>query len=268
MTATREPSRLLALARREGVLIDLPGGCAVGGVYDEPGLGRPVWLLEYVTPEVLGATDLGTRLGRAQRGRGVDRIPALIRVAPDEHPAGSRHFSHYVRLEPLAVPASRDGTDGVEVRAATPKDDQLLSRWLRCALERGYLAHPDRAAPLDRQIVPAILSDRNRRSWIAVHGGAAVGHLTVLLDCHDPVTGEEPIELLDVLAEGGARREAEEALVRVAREFAARSQRPLLGHVVCEPLHGADEPRCKAILASLERRGWRRSHDYVLMETT
>jgi hypothetical protein len=105
-----------------------------------------------------------------------------------------------------------------------------------------------------RRLARGINAAPDRRSYIAIADGSPLGHLTMLTDASDQVTGEDYIDLVDMLADPGElASRARTVLVRAAVAFAATARKPLIGSVV----HGSSGPTAgQQVVDSLLKRGW------------
>jgi hypothetical protein len=241
----------------------------VAGEYFEPLRQQQCVLVEQAPAARLAAADATGWLTSWARVNFPDA--QLIIVRNEEltfHLHGFDDYSYYMVLE--GDPVSAEQTGDIAVRPADPVQDRdKVSFWLvqafEDALEMRSEKGPEGAAEAQSD---AVLDDRQSRSFLAAHGGVDIGHVTLLDDQLDDLTGIEYTELLDVLVERKhpRRHAAEAALVQHAWQCAKDAGKPLLGHIVVrdKTCHCAGVEQ--TILDRLRTRGWKYSHKFQIAE--
>lgn len=251
----------LAASRESGLLRDLDGCPFVAGEYQDETGGERQCLVEYCHPRLLagGAARLVTVLREEFPAAGVLVLRASGDVAM---PAPWLAHLTYVRLADGGPPRTAPGE--ISVVPADPGHDELILRWLIRAFEAYGDEQQHRGSPDDiGAVARRVLAADDRRSYVAVMNGDVIGHVTLLCDAYDDVSGRRHVELLDSLvdADGPAHGAALAALTRAAAEHAAGEGLPLIGHVV-HPTPAELRAKGDAIVSSLLRRGWVIDHRY------
>ncbi|PGH41749.1 hypothetical protein GA0070622_0643 [Micromonospora sediminicola] len=237
-----------------GALRMLDGSPVVAGAVVEPVTGESYCLVEYCDDRLLVEPRRRQELLRHLAVEFPDAARAVVRASAgtDLPPPWAPHLT-YVRHR--GVGADEGAT--VEVRAAEPADDHLIEDWLARALIAAAPRSVDPARPVE--VAAGILAAPDRRSYVTLADDRPVGHVTLLLDALDDVTGRPFVELLDILVEPRfAGRAVTDALVAASATEAAALGRPLLGHVV----HGPDQAHGDRVVCSLIGKGWVTDHRF------
>ncbi|MFJ8031919.1 hypothetical protein [Streptomyces sp. NPDC096032] len=254
----------LAACRDAGLLVDTGAGHCVLGATQDPLSGRDYCLVEYAHPAPV-TTEAAEALRRYATAVHPHTGGVLLRTGPGVR-LGAPWTPHltYLRRDP---PTDADGPGGdavsdVVIRAAGPEHQGRIRAWLADAFEAGAAQQnaPVRRGDAEVQ-ADAVMAAPGRSSLVAVAGGAAAGHAT-LLPFTDEVTGTDYLELFDTLvAEPFDVRAVTARLVEASLARAARAGVPLLGNVVHGGATGTTEHGSR-IVASLHGRGWRTEHVY------
>jgi hypothetical protein len=247
-------ARYLEEADAAGLLDVLAGHSWVAGPYTDPVTGQPQCYVEYCAPALWAdPAALGQLSDRLAR-RYPDAEVLVLRVPGTGEPGPPWTVSvTYVRHRGQPVP---DLLAGVTV--AGPEHDPLIVEWLVRAGRNGYAARS--ASVRDHELyawAEEVVAAPHRRSYLALADGAPVGHVTLLPDCEDEVTGDAYIDFVDLLVEPGTSPTARDALVAAAAGFAADRDLPLLGNVVHQPHHPTQAER---VLTALLASGWSVDH--------
>ncbi|NYT92310.1 hypothetical protein [Salinispora sp. H7-4] len=251
---TAPHARYLSAAANSGLLHELDSLVLVAGTLTEPVTGETQCLVEYCDPGLVTDARRRRRLVRHLAERFPEADRAVVRVpAPQEPPSGWSPYLTYVRH------GARPGTEALAqppVRPAEPADDARIAKWM----VQAFLAAAGGSAPAERlaELAEQILAAPDRLSYLVGTRDEPAGHAILLLESHDQVTGEDFVELLDVLVEPATNRAAREALVAVCVATAAAAGLPLVGHVV----HGADPGVGDRVVSSLTRKGWLVDHHF------
>lgn len=230
----------------------------VAGTYRDPVTGQDACLVEYCHPDILresAAEFAGMLLAQFSA---VSQVLLRIR-AGTTLPDPWQPLVTYVRYaSPGGDTAPAAGP--VAVIEGSPAHSGAVERWLVQAIRDAYASQQREAPePAVRAAAREIISAPGRRSYLAMADGRAIGHLTILADSYDDVSGETYTDLVDMLVEpGDLARPARESLVRRAVADASRAGRALIGNVT-HPL-GADGAHGQRVLAALVSRGWRVDH--------
>lgn len=254
---TQHLAKYLATAEAAGLLHHLNGLPYVAGRYVDPIGGDTQGLVEYCDAGILGdpasVDALWFRL--------TEQFPdlALLRVrvrSPIDLPPPWERAVTYVRHVGPTIPVA---APGVRVTAAGTEHAALIEEWLTRAYLSGYRLQGRPAEEgAARARAKQILTAPERISYVALVDGVPVGHVTMLGGAVDEITGEEYIDLVDMLVEPGPQASvARHALVRSAVEHAERQSRPLLGTVVHPQANGK---RGQEIVERLCGEGWRVDH--------
>ncbi|GAA3885700.1 hypothetical protein GCM10022243_58150 [Saccharothrix violaceirubra] len=233
-------------AARAGLLRSLAGAEYVAGESADPLLGTSRWLVEYADDRILDDPAL---LDAMLTELGAEHT-VLLRTEGDRVLTGpwTRRLT-YLRLdeEPTA------GTSALHCGPEADGDGPLVAEWLARAL----LAGEATADPADvRAAVAAIRDAPDRRTLVVRRGTTTIGHATLLTDAYDEATGDDFVDLVDILVDSEPdRRDATAQLVAASWRVAAELGRPLVGNVV----HHSGGQR---VLDSLLRRGWTVCHTY------
>ncbi len=149
--------------------------------------------------------------------------------------------------------AADGSTATITVERAGHDLDGAIQCWLVRALTQGSnalgkVADADRA----REQADHILAAPGRTSFVALHAGAPIGHLTLVPDAFDDVIGETYVDLVDMLVETHeSAKEARAGLVSAAIEESSALRMPLIGTVIhAEDGHG------EKVVEGLIRSGW------------
>ncbi|MGW1075957.1 hypothetical protein [Streptomyces sp. NPDC002537] len=262
-TSTAASPRYLAAAAEAGLLHRLDGHPYVVGETHDPLHDRRQFLVEYCAEELLddargleqalenaGGQALGTAIVTV-------RVPARIRLREPWRP----HLTYLTHAGP--PPRSDAEPSPFTVRPADAETDTpAIAHWLAKALADGSADQGGTADPAEVDLlVREFLDAPDRFSYVACRDGRPVGHATLLCDAHDPVTGRDHVELVDILVDetDEAQRTAVNALTAAAIAHAHRAALPLTGHVVHPAPHVAPEQGDR-IVASLVARGWAVDH--------
>ncbi|MDT0446390.1 hypothetical protein [Streptomyces johnsoniae] len=267
--AHASPDYLAAAAEAE-LLHRLHGQCFVADEQHDPLLDERRLLVEFCAESILkDATRLAEALRIAGAGNRAAR-PILVR-APAHVTLAEPWHRHVTYLRHTGGPADASPEDPARhrqaplaVRPAAPATDEAaIARWLVKALIDGSAGHGVAADPATADAVARdIIEAPDRVSFVATQGdGPAIGHLTLLGEAHDPVTGRDYIDLVDVLVEGdaGARRAGTAALTAAAIAHARNARLPLIGNVIHPAPHLA-AGHGDRVVASLVARGWEVDH--------
>lgn len=231
----------------------------VAGLCSDPVSGERQCLAEYCHPDLLRNEDwcceLAARL--ADGFPDADLIIARSRDGQDLARPWRKLVTYlYYDGEPVMGGDQRDSA----VVISTPglAHMGLVRQWLARALRAGYDSQ-ERFADADgvRGAADVILGDEHRRSYLALAEGQPVGHLTLLTNAYDDITGTEYFDLVDMLVEPGeyaasARRE----LISAAAADAAAAGMRLIGNVT-HASASADADDGQRVVDSLLSRGWR-----------
>lgn len=255
---TRQVGTYLDTARDAGLLHWLDGLPFVAGEFHDPISGDRQCLVEYCDPVLVG-DPAGVD---ALRRRLVAQFPelTLVRVRVREPVVLPDPWERVVSYLKYRGPVGTVAAPGVTVVPAAAEHDPLVEEWLCRAFLDGYSLQV-RPARVDqiRARSREILASASRRSYVALASGTPIGHLTTLRDAVDEVTGEEYVDLVDMLVEPGPDASAaRRVLVGVAAADAERVSAALLGTVV-HPV-GAGGSDAHAIVDSLCDRGWQVDH--------
>ncbi|MFE5867721.1 hypothetical protein ACFQ6V_03585 [Streptomyces roseifaciens] len=255
--------RYLGAAAEAGLLHRLDGRPYVVGETHDPLHDRHEFLVEYCAEELLADARGLERALEAAGGRALGtavvtvRVPGGIRLPEPWRP----HLTYLTHAGP--PPRNDAAPSPFTVRPADAETDTpAVARWIAKALADGSADQGDTAAPAAVNVlVREFLDAPDRFSYVACRDGRPVGHATLLCDAHDPVTGRDHVELVDVLVEetDEEQRTAVDALTAAAIAHAHRAALPLTGHVVHPAPHIAPE-RGERIVASLVARGWAVDH--------
>lgn len=232
----------------------------LAGYYKDPLLGRECCLIL----DWDGVFD-----GDTIRGFAKDAYPdadvCLVRSADVEASLeGFEDQLYYIELSPDAQLAVSKETDLVSVRPSSEVDKDfvlsLLVEAFEDALELRRTPAPDGAAASH---AISILDRPDAVSFVAEYEGQRIGHVLLLDDQVDDVTGEHFVEFLDILVPRGApaRTAAKHELTLASHNFARSRGKALIGHVVARP-DGDDYDR--VLLNSLAAAGWATSHKFLV----
>ncbi|MEV6540881.1 hypothetical protein [Streptomyces sp. NPDC051665] len=232
----------------------------VAGTFTDPLTEDRGVLVEYAEPRALADPETLSSLvldvaadGDVPRGQAQLRAPAAAVLPPPWRPALT-----YVRLVRALPEVALD--DGTVIVPAGPEHRAAVTEWLERAVRQG--AHDAGLAPggeAVREAAAETLADAGLRCLVAVRDGIALGHAAVRTGAVDAVTGEDFVELWDVLVEPAApgAGSVRNALTGAAAGLARHAGLPLIGHVV----HGRDGHGAR-VLAGLHDHGWQSDHVY------
>jgi hypothetical protein len=241
-----------------GLLQHFDGSRYVAGEFVDPISGERQCLIEYCHPCLLATTPTMEEFARMLAARFPD-ADALVLRAPAEvkPPRPWERRLTFVRY------AGKNGAVPSGVVLAAAEHEALTARWLRQALTHAYCSQgrsPSQAAVAST--ASQIMAAPDRRTYIAISGSTPVGHVTVLSDRLDEVTGESIVELYDLLVEtSNDRGGVTGRLVAAAASHAATLGRPLIGNVVHQPAPKSDtREHGLRVLEGLLSRGWEPDH--------
>jgi hypothetical protein len=242
----------------EACLLDQLGGCRyVAGLYEDPISGEQSCFVEFCDSTLLTDPVLRDNFTTELSRRFPDVDGIIARAANDvELPPPWQRRITYVRYS--GVERSLPSTVVLSNEAL----DLLVHGWLRQAIDHGYQIQgqslDEEAA---RRAATQVLAATGRRSYVVFRNDAPVGHVTLLCEAADEVTGEDHVELYDALVEpcDDPDKPAMAQLVDAAVSVATSLQRPLVGNVV-HPLGERDPSVRDRVLHSLLSRGWRVDH--------
>ncbi|MFD8718534.1 GNAT family N-acetyltransferase [Streptomyces sp. NPDC059629] len=232
----------------------------VAGTFTDPLTEDRGVLVEYAEPPALAAPEALNSLvldvaadGGVPRGQAQLRAPATAVLPPPWRPTLT-----YVRLVRALPEVPLD--HGTAIVPAGPEHRAAVTEWLERAVRQG--AHDAGLEPggeAVREAAAETLADPGLRSLVAVRDGIALGHAVVRTGAVDAVTGEDFVELWDVLVEPSVpgAGTVRNALTGAAAELARNAGLPLIGHVV----HGRGEHGTR-VLATLRDHGWQSDHVY------
>ncbi|MEU3648032.1 hypothetical protein AB0E59_31940 [Lentzea sp. NPDC034063] len=247
-------SGYLAWARESGLLGDFRGLSYVADSYTDPLTGRRQVLVEHSEQALTEDADLLAAFTSELARRHPGATAALLRLAPEVVlPEPWRRQITYIRLDVDAHPAG-----ALDVTRADAGHDGLIRDWLVTAFEA---ACRETGQPVADALAVAenLLSQPDRVSLLVWNGDVPAGHVTLLCEARDEVTGEDFVELVDSLVESVVDvRQATTALSRAAADHATALGLPLYGNVV----HDVSTGKADRVLASLARLGWRPSHRF------
>ncbi|MFJ9742832.1 GNAT family N-acetyltransferase [Streptomyces sp. NPDC101166] len=254
------PDAYLAEADACGLLHRHAGLPYVAGCGTDPATGELQYYVEYCDPALLAAgaaLEWLTARVRAEHP-GTDLIVVRARDGAELPAPWQRHQTYVRRTGP--PPAVSDGV--VTVVPAGPEHHDVLLGWIfealvRAAGERGRPADP----AVVRRVAGDVLDTPGRLSYVALYDGRPVGHLTLRRHQRDEVTGEEYVELYDVLVEPAELRKAASAALLATAIGRSDPREPLLGQV-----HHPDESLApghgERILRGLLTSGWAVDHTF------
>lgn len=247
-------SGYLAAVAESGLLGDFRGLSYVADSYTDPLTGRTQVLVEYAEQALTGDADLlaafTAELARLHPGA----TAALLRTTPEVVlPEPWRPQITYIRLDAGAHPPG-----AVEVTRAGAEHDDLVRDWLVTAF-RTACRETGQSAADPHTVAEDLLAQPGRVSLLVWNGDEPAGHVTLLCDARDEVTGEDFVELVDSLVEPVLDvRAATVALSRAAADHATALGLPLYGNVV----HDLSTGKAERVLTSLAALGWRPSHRF------
>lgn len=250
MTAPR--ARYLSDAASAGLLGNVNGKSYVAGELTHPASGDRQCFVEYADPELLTGTGL-PELTQALTGSFPGAVALLLRADQEEFAAPWERLTTYLRYADVSPPFPNGVTH------ASAEQDRDVAGWLGRAFRNGAGAHGYTPTPdAVNQAVRELMSRPDRRSYVAVEGDQALGHVTLLCDEWDDLTGQSIVELVDVLEEVGDRnRKATPRLVASAISVAAELGRPLIGSVIHYKGHGDTQTEHgQRVVSALLGRGW------------
>ena len=273
--APRRPSpTYLAGADAAGLLRHHTGLPYVAGHFTDPATGEDQFYVEYCATELLAADVSLTwlvdvvRAEHSGAGLIVVRSPGGLELPPP----WSRHQTYvwHAGESPASRPPNSVAKPGLEVITADEANSAhtaVLTGWLEQAMVRSA---DERGLPCEttavRDLVRDVLATPGRTSYLALHHGRPIGHLTLCPERRDEVTGEPNIELCDLLVEvPELRKDAAAALTAAALELAATTGVPLLGQVQ-HPDEDLAPGRGERVLAGLLATGW--AVDHILWRLT
>jgi hypothetical protein len=242
------------------------GGFIVAGEYYEPLCREECVLVEYASAEVMSAPDAATRLVAWARQTTPRARRLILRVSPLEFELpGFDDYLYYMTLE--RDPRTTEDTSDIAVRSSGPADKELVGHWLVQAFDDALGMRQEEAsegAAADQST--AVLDSPEALSFVAGHNGQDIGHVTLLLDQVDDLTGLPYVELLDVLVEREhpRRHAAEAALVQRSWEVAQTQGKPLVGHIVVREKASRGAGYEHDILNRLYPRGWAYAHKFMI----
>lgn len=242
------------------------GGFIVAGEYYEPLRREECVLVEYASAEVLDAPDAATQLVAWARRTAPQATRLIVRVSPlgFELPGFDDHL-YYMTLE--RNPRTTEDTSDISVRSSGPADKEVVGHWLVQAFDDALGMRQEEASEgAAAAQSDAVLDSPEARSFVAGHNGEDIGHVTLLLDQVDDLTGVAYVELLDVLVERQhpRRHAAEAALVQRSWEVAQAEGKPLVGHIVVREKAGQGAGYEHDILNRLHPRGWVYAHKFMI----
>lgn len=252
----------LRTARAADLVYSLHGKSYVAGLYCDPVSGENECLAEYCDADLLSVSEWSCDLGYRLVAQFSDAERVIVRSRSAASLSSPwRRMATYLSYRGGSLEGTR--TDAaISISVAGPEHDAIIGEWLARALRDGY-ASQKRVAPDSRvrAIAGEILSAPDRRSYVALTHGTAVGHLTLLTDATDELTGAEFYDVIDLLVEPGQHaRPAGAALVSAAAADAAVRHRPLVGNVT-HPDESLDPDMGQSVLDALLAKGWH--VDYV-----
>lgn len=236
-----------------GLMRSLDDDTYVAGAYTDPISLDTSVLVEYADPGLYTDPAALDRLHTQLVDLFPDCTSVRIRCRNDAMLANPwRPAVSYMRYVGDRTPA--DGSfAAITVERAGHDLDDAIQCWLTRAFTQGSnalgkVADADRA----REQAEHILAAPGRTSFVALHAGAPIGHLTLVSDAFDDVIGETYVDLVDMLVETHDRaKEARAGLVRAAIQESSALRAPLIGTVIhAEDGHGAQ------VVEGLVRSGW------------
>ncbi|GAB1644039.1 GNAT family N-acetyltransferase [Krasilnikovia sp. MM14-A1259] len=260
---TAPPAGYLDDAADAGLLHHRAGLPYVAGVCTDVIGGERQYLIEYLDPALLAADPALDWLA-AQAGAAQPAVDVLLLRTDSATAPGApweRHLSYLRFVGPAGPPPA-----AVRVHAAGPEHDTLVRDWLVEAMTESAAERRRTGDPADlRALADTMLAQPGRRSYLAVHEGRTIGHLTLCPDRHDDVTGRRYTELTDVfVAPAELRRTAITALI--AATVAALPAGELCIGQVAHPLSEVDPDKGGRILSVLLATGW--AHDHTFWRRT
>lgn len=253
-------SAYLTSVEEAGLLHDIEGERYASGFYREPVTHEPQILMEYVSSRILGDPQLLGELEARLSAEHPEARRVLLRVPGEAGPALDRWVPYlsYVQLGPELAPGETTG-----VRPAQPEDEPLVRAWIATGLwnaceQQGRPPVPGAAEDVAQQI----LDSPGRETLVYVHEGRTVAHLTMMADSHEEVSGQDQVEMIDVLADDAPDpRTAQRNLVNAAARRAREVRRPLVGNVVHTMVADRDEDHGRRIIGRLREQGWFVTHE-------
>lgn len=239
----------LEAAREAEQLYEMDGLHYVAGSYVEPVTDEKQCFVEYADSGLLSQPRLDKLTARLaddfpQAQRLLLRAPAEVTLPAPWAPQLT--YISYGGTPGLADPA---------IVSARPGDSELLIDWLMRAFADAGSAFGGQAAEHSlRQLAEEVMAAPDRESLVYLENGMAVGHATLLCGASDAVTGQEFVELLDILVEPACDvRGITRGLVTVAALRAGQLGKRLVGNVVHAVAGGGNGDR---VVASLLKSGW------------
>jgi hypothetical protein len=252
----------LEAAEASGLVQTLDGGVAVMGPVDDAATGERLCMVEYCDPALIG-NDGGESVAETAAELAPDATRVVLRL-PWTHQPDRRwtrmltYLLHDCESEQNAVEVM---PTHATVRRATGRDDTAVRAWLVLALTDGHRGQGRFERERIEAGADAIMADPERVSLVAEFGGEVVGHVTLLADQRDEVTGVRFVDLVDTLVIPGAPRPVSALLVERAQQIARTASLPLRGNVVHAQGNAVrDRGTGGPIVEKLLTRGWRADH--------
>jgi hypothetical protein len=259
--------RYLRAADDVGALRTIGGGRLVGGEYLDAARDRIRYLITYCDDHLVRDGSLAQALPALVRAEAPAAERLLLRLNAGLEPTApwSRHTT-YLRYASAGGRKSEAGEDtaakGLTVVQAASRHDDLVLGWLVSALEEAARSQGEPAdVPGASQVARQVLDDPGRRTYVALCEGTPIGHATLLCGEQDDVTGEDFVELFDVLVTPGhpAHRPAVRLLTSQSVSHAQRCSLPLVGNVI-HPSDPVGAARADQVVRALEGSGWAADH--------
>jgi hypothetical protein len=231
----------------------------VAGVCHDPVTGEQLGLAEYCDPWLLHHHAWCLELGRRLAAQFADADLLILRArSAADLPAPWTPMVSYVRYCGER-PDNGDGDPDVAVVVAGPAHVRFIEDRLHAAISAGYACQERQVnESAARRAAREFAAAPDRLSYVAIVAGRPVGHLTMLTGACDEVTGEDYLDLVDMLVDQGEfASRARAALVRAAVSHAVTAGRPLIGNVT-HPGGGSASGR--KIVNSLLTQQWRVDH--------
>lgn len=251
----------------QGLLLMIDGRQCVAGTSRDELTGTTRLLVEHIDASLLSDTSAPV-LWRTLLDRFPETSEVLLRGwAGTRLPDPWQRYSTYLVLDvTTGEDAAHPAGPSFPVRAK-PRHRDHVAHWIADALRaaddvQGRPHDAERTAKAARRL----LDDPSCVSFVVEAAGNPVGHVTLLCDAHDDLTGRDLIELFDVLVDDVPdASHHRRALVAAAVSYARDAGRPLLGNVTHGGYRhaGVDGGDVGAPVVDLLRgRGWRVDHVY------
>jgi hypothetical protein len=257
----------LETARKAGLLAFLNDRPYVAGVYRDQISGVEECLVEYCDPSILQSRESFRELfiQLTDQFEAADRLTLRVRDEKDL-PEPWAHAVSYLRYRPdMSGQEQREAgihDPYVIVEGTTETHSHYIEHCLLKALRDGYVCQ---SRPVNEHAALAAVRDvmqtAGRSSYVAIVNDEIVGHATMITTAHDEITGENYVDLVDILVDpGDFKNQVREALLAAAAEKAKTEGKALIGNVT-HPAEEINPDEGSRIVNSLLLKGW--EVDYV-----